>query len=173
MAGYAIALSTTSFIVATVFVSLAVLVLIIINIRLVWWYPAYWKHPLDYIFIHGPARLFLLLTLTLLLPLTVFMAIGHDWDLPKYDESYPWEGFAAVTASGGLAIIVVVFRRDVVWGLGTMWLLWSVGSLKAKSNQVMVSKQCLFKEPVLIWSRRPSWYLLLRYLWRSSPRFSG
>jgi hypothetical protein len=156
MAGYTIAISTTSFIVATVFVALAVLVLIVVNVRLVWWYPASWMHPFDYIFIHAPARLFLLLTLTLLLPLTIFMAIGHDWELPKYDESYPWEGFAAVAASGFLAIIVVVFRRDVVWGLGTMWLLWSVGGLKAKSSQVMVSERCLSGEPVLIWPRRPS-----------------
>jgi hypothetical protein len=173
MAGYVIALSTTSFIVATVFISLTVIALIIVNIRLVWWYPANWRHPLDYLFIHAPARLFLLLTLTLLLPLTIFMAIGHDWELPRYDGSYPWEGFAAVTASGGLAIIVVIFRRDVVWGLGTMWLLWSIGGLKAKSSPVMVSKRCFSKEHVLIGSRRPSWYLALSYLWRSSPHFSG
>lgn len=141
MAAYAIALSTTSFVVATVFISLTVLFLIIVNIRLVWWYPAYWTHPLDYLFIHAPARLFLLLTLTLLLPLTVFMEMGHDWELPKYDESYPWEGFAAVTAAGILAVIVVAVRQDVIWGLGTMWILWSIGGMKAKSSQVMVSGQ--------------------------------
>jgi hypothetical protein len=56
MAGYAIAISTTSFIVATVFVALAALILIVVNVGLVWWYPAYWMHPFDYIFIHAPAR---------------------------------------------------------------------------------------------------------------------
>lgn len=137
MAGYAVAISTQSFIPATVLIGLTVLLLIFINLRLVIYYPAYWTQPFDYILLHAPARLFLLLTLTLLLPLTVFMAIGHSWELPKDDMNYPWEGFAVIMSAGVLGTIIAGWRRDLVWSAGTVWLLWSIGGLKNKSTPVM------------------------------------
>jgi hypothetical protein len=140
MAGYTVAISTQSFIPATVLIAITVLFLIFINLRLVIYYPAYWTQPFDYILLHAPARLFLLLTLTLLLPLTVFMAIGHHWELPKHDTDYPWEGFAVIMSAGVLATIIAGWRRDLVWSVGTVWLFWSIGGLKNKSTPVMVGE---------------------------------
>jgi len=146
MAGYAIAISTQTFIPATVLIAVTVLLLIFINLRLVIYYPAYWTQPFDYVLLHAPGRLFLLLTATLLLPLTVFIAIGHRWELPKDDMSYPWEGFAVIMTTGVLGTIIAGWRRDLVWSVGTVWLLWSIGGLKSKSTPVMVH---LFLSPLL------------------------
>ncbi|KAG8835841.1 hypothetical protein FRC17_000805 [Serendipita sp. 399] len=138
MAAYAIALSTQSFIPATVLIAILVIVLIFVNLRLLIYYPAYWTRPLDYLLLHAPARLFLLVTASLFLPLTVFIANKHDWTLPRHDLDYAWEGFAAVATSGVLATIIAAWRRDLVWSAGTMWILWCIGGLKPKSTPVMI-----------------------------------
>ncbi|CCA69614.1 hypothetical protein PIIN_03553 [Serendipita indica DSM 11827] len=137
MAAYAVALSTQSFIPATVLISLVVLFLIFINLRLFFYYPVTWTQPFDYLLLHAPARLFLLVAGTLFLPLTVFMAIGHDWSLARDDLSYPWEGFAVIATMGVLGVVIAGWRRDLVWTIGTMWLLWCIGGLKPKSTPVM------------------------------------
>ncbi|KAG8750509.1 hypothetical protein FRC14_000440 [Serendipita sp. 396] len=139
MAAYAVAFSTQNFIPAIILIGLVVLILIFVNLRLVIYYPAAWTRPFDYILLHAPARLFLLVTATLFLPLTAFIADGHDWTLPRHDLDYPWEGFAAVAVSGVLATIIAGWRRDLVWSAGTVWLLWCIGGLKPKSTPVMIA----------------------------------
>ncbi|PVG01626.1 hypothetical protein CPB86DRAFT_81640 [Serendipita vermifera] len=139
IAGYAIAVSTQAFIPAAILISLVVLCLIFVNLRLLIYYPASWTQPFDYMLLHAPARLFLLVTSNLFLPLTIFIAIGDDWTVPSRqgDLQYPWEGFAVIATVGILATIIAGWRRDLVWSAGTVWLLWSIGGLKSKSTPVM------------------------------------
>jgi hypothetical protein len=140
MAGFAIAVSTQAFTAAAILICLVVLCLIFVNLRLLIYYPASWTDPFDYLLLHAPARLFLLVTSNLFLPLTILIAIGKDWTVPSRqgDLQYPWEGFAVVATVGILATIIAAWRRDLVWSAGTVWLLWSVGGLKSKSTPVMV-----------------------------------
>lgn len=138
MAGFVVALSTRNMVAATILISILVLFLIFVNLRLLIYYPAYWTQPFDYLFLHAPARLFLLVALDLLLPLSVFMAIGHDWHPPKDVIDYQWEGFAAVITAGILGTIIAGWRRDLIWSAGTVWLLWAIGALKPKTAPVMV-----------------------------------
>lgn len=140
MAGWAIAFTFNAFITSTVLISLVVILLIFMNIRLAFYYPAKWSQPIDYLFLHTSARLFLLVTATLLLPLCVFISIGHSWapkDQRAYD-SYAWEGFSVIAGSGGLAVIIAAWRHDLVWSIGTIYIMWCIGSARPKSGPVAV-----------------------------------
>ena len=98
------------------------------------------RHPIDYLFLHAPLRLFLVLPLTILLPLSVFLMQGHTWPpgKPSMYDMYQWEGMAVVIASGVLAMLLVAWRHDFIWGAATVWLHWSISSARPKSAPVAV-----------------------------------
>lgn len=78
--------------------------------------------------------------MTLILPLSIFLAIGHRWSnghKEAYDH-YQWEGFAVVLSTGILATIVAAWKSDPVWSLGSVWVLWCIGAARPKAAPVSV-----------------------------------
>jgi len=141
IAAWAVAFAFQSFLPCVVLIALSVVLLLFVNMRLYIMHPPSIRHPIDYLFLHAPLRLFLLLPLNVLLPLSVFLMQGHTWAPGKPDQynSYQWEGAAVIIASGVLALILVAWRHDFVWGGGTMWLHWSIGSARPKAAPVFIS----------------------------------
>lgn len=90
--------------------------------------------------------------MTLMLPLSIFLAIGHRWTeghKEAYDH-YQWEGFSVVFSTGLLGTIMAAWRNDPVWSLGTVWLLWCIGAARPKAAPVSVSGACLTLVPSYI-----------------------
>lgn len=87
-----------------------------------------------------------------MLPLSIFLAIGHRWTnghREAYDH-YQWEGFSVVLSTGLLGTIVAAWRSDPVWCLGTVWLLWCIGAARPKAAPVSVCSVCLTLVPSYI-----------------------
>ena len=87
--------------------------------------------------------------MTLMLPLSIFLAVGHRWTKgheEAYDH-YQWEGFAVVLSTGLLGTIVAAWRSDPVWSLGSVWVLWCVGAARPKAAPVSVCGACLTLVP--------------------------
>lgn len=85
----------------------------------------------------------------LILPLSIFLAIGHRWTKgheEAYDH-YQWEGFAVVLSTGLLGTIAAAWRSDAVWSLGTVWVLWCIGAARPKPAVVSVCGACLTLVP--------------------------
>lgn len=90
--------------------------------------------------------------MTLMLPLSIFLAIGHRWTeghKEAYDH-YQWEGFSVVFSTGLLGTIVAAWRNDPVWSLGTVWLLWCIGAARPKAAPVSVGGAYLTLVPSCI-----------------------
>ncbi|KAG8986080.1 hypothetical protein FRB93_005514 [Tulasnella sp. JGI-2019a] len=95
-----------------------------INISL-FWFPTHANHPLDTLFIHVPIRLFLLLFLLSVLPQNIFIAL--DWvyspDHPERDyDTRATQGFIAVMIVHVLGLLWVLFRRDLFWTIGGVYV---------------------------------------------------
>lgn len=87
--------------------------------------------------------------MTLILPLSIFLAIGHRWTnghKEAYDH-YQWEGFAVVLSTGILGTIVAAWKSDPVWSLGSVWVLWCIGAARPKAAPVAVCGVCLTLVP--------------------------
>ena len=166
MASWAVAFSFQAFTACSVLIGIIVILLAFVNLRVMLYHPAAWTSPIDYLLLHAPVvsraqgvscvhlliytqRLFLLVTMTLMLPLSIFLAIGHRWSKgheEAYDH-YQWEGFSVVLSTGLLGTIVAAWRSDLVWSMGTVWLLWCIGASHPKPAPVSVCGVCLTPVP--------------------------
>ncbi|KAH8112264.1 hypothetical protein DFH11DRAFT_1511975 [Phellopilus nigrolimitatus] len=146
MGFWAIAWSLKAFLVSSVLLGILIILLLYSNIVLYVYHPPVSSRPLDTAFIHAPLRLFLILPLTLLLPVSIFIAIHHYWqegDTSAYNN-YMWEGFGVLFGVNILGALFIAMRRDVVWTVGAAWLAASVWNKSPKSAPVSVRSSTLF-----------------------------
>lgn len=140
MAAWAVAWALQTWVVSTILLSLLTAVLVYSNLVLLVYHRPSRETPLDTLFIHTPMRLFLLLTATLLLPMSIFIMTGKTWD-PKHAgdidfASYQWQGLAVVLITNLVGWIIIVLRRDVAWCLGAIWINVCILTERPKSSPV-------------------------------------
>ncbi|KLO15509.1 hypothetical protein SCHPADRAFT_914398 [Schizopora paradoxa] len=141
MAFWAIAWAFQAFIISSILLGILVVLLLYPNIVLAVYHPSNYKRPLDALLIHFPIRAFLILPLTIMLPVSIFIALGHYWtegDTKAYDN-YMWEGFAVFFSINILGLVFIAVRRDIVWAVGAAWLAASVWNAPPKSAPVSIS----------------------------------
>lgn len=153
MAFWAIAWAFQAFVVSSVLLGILVILLLYPNLVLAVYHPTSYKRPLDALLIHFPIRAFLILPLTIMLPVSIFIALGHYWaegDTKAYDN-YMWEGFGVFFAFNLLGLIFIALRRDVVWAVGAAWLAASVWNAPPKSAPVSITAILFtFLHPVVL-----------------------
>ncbi|EJD05318.1 uncharacterized protein FOMMEDRAFT_78728 [Fomitiporia mediterranea MF3/22] len=137
---WAIAWSLKAFIISSILLGILIILLLYSNIVLNVYHPIALARPLDAAFIHAPIRLFLILPLTVLFPISLFIAVGHYWEQgdTKAYNSYAWEGFGVFFVLNVLGAFFIAWRRDIVWTVGAAWLALSVWQETPKSAPVSV-----------------------------------
>lgn len=123
---------------STIILGALIATLIYANLVLLIYHAPTSSRPLDSLFIHVPARMFLLLPLNILFWQSLFVTLGLHWESghPAHYSDYAWEGFVVVLLSNLLALAATVLRGDVVWCVGTAWLDASIWSARPKSAPV-------------------------------------
>lgn len=88
------------------------------------------KHPLDWLFIHVPIKMFLVVTLQYDLWQQLFMALGWDFGAGGHDALVKglWPAFGIVTGLGAFSALWIFATADLTWtaagiylNLGLLW----------------------------------------------------
>lgn len=123
-----------SFIAGLVLLSLIGVMLLITSLVLAIKYPASSSRPLDWLFIHAPIKMFLVIGLQLDIPQMLFMALGW-YDHPKqgghHDLRGHWPSFYILTGMGALSAIWIFATSDVVWAAAGIYLYFALLYSKA------------------------------------------
>jgi hypothetical protein len=140
MAAWAVAWALQSFIASTVFLSLNLLLLIWINLTLLT-HPPTSTRPIDTLAIHIPLRLFLVITLLVDLPQSLFITLGWTYPLehPNRYANYQWEAFGVIMGTNLLGLIIVILNTDVVWAAGGVWCMLAEIARRPKPAPVFIS----------------------------------
>ncbi|KAG8906784.1 hypothetical protein FRB99_006161 [Tulasnella sp. 403] len=120
---------------ATIILSFLFVLLLWVNLSLIW-YPTSSARPLDFISIHAPMRLFLLIVFLSSLPQSIFISL--DWiysaDHPERDyDKRTWEAVGFVLGTNFLGLIWVVVMRDWIWAAGGVWTMVALMSKRPKA----------------------------------------
>ncbi|TFK75661.1 hypothetical protein BDN72DRAFT_757465 [Pluteus cervinus] len=147
MAAWAITWVLQWFLVATILQGVLLLLLLYSNIALLIYHPPTSSRPFDTALIHAPLRFFFVLPFSILLPLSLFTTLGltytpeHPGAPPThYSSWHAWIGFAVVSVTNVLGLVVIVLRRDVVWCIAAVWICISVWTQHPKPNPVYVTE---------------------------------
>ncbi|KAL5520706.1 hypothetical protein ACEPAF_2708 [Sanghuangporus sanghuang] len=153
MGFWAIAWCLKAFTLSSILIGILVILLLYSNIVLNVYHPIALARPFDTAFIHAPIRLFLNLPLTLLFPVSIFIAVGHTWEQGKIKDynNYAWEGFGVFFALNALYAAYIAVQRDIVWAVSSSWLALSVWRETPKSAPVSVTAIVFtFAHPVIL-----------------------
>ncbi|GAC96162.1 hypothetical protein PHSY_003742 [Pseudozyma hubeiensis SY62] len=119
-----------TFILGTVTLGVIALILLFNALVLAVRYPPSAKHPLDWLFIHVPIKMFLVITLQYDLWQQLFMALGWDFGSGGHDALIKglWPAFGIVTGLGALSALWIFATADLTWtaagiylNLGLLW----------------------------------------------------
>jgi len=141
MGFWAIAWTLRYFLVSTILVGILLIFLIYPNVVLLIYHTPDSSRPLDTALIHAPLRLFLILPLNIVFWHSLFITLGHSWEVgdpTKYDR-YQWEGFGVVLGSNLLALLVVTSHHDIIWCVAAVWLNAAQWSRRPKALPVFVT----------------------------------
>ncbi|PBK84625.1 hypothetical protein ARMGADRAFT_1055522 [Armillaria gallica] len=144
MALWAITWTLKWFLVSTILQGILLLLLLYSNVVLLIYHPPTSKRPFDTMLIHAPMRFFLILQIGLMFPLSLFVTLGlvqtPTAPGPPIDpNAYQWPGFGVVFGTNILGLLVVVFRRDIVWCVAATWICVSIWSLRPKPAPVYLT----------------------------------
>ncbi|KAK7032630.1 hypothetical protein VNI00_012894 [Paramarasmius palmivorus] len=132
------------FIASTVLQGILLLLLIYSNLVLLIYHRPTRTRIFDTMLIHAPMRFFLVLQIGLMFPLSLFIALGlvYDSSYPgppvNYSEN-PWPGFGVVFGTNLLGLLVVIFRRDIVWCVAATWICISIWAERPKPGPVYIT----------------------------------
>ena len=120
-------------------------------------------HPFEFIGIHAPMRLFLLVTFLLDLPQSIFIML--DWvyspDHPERDyDKRSWEAFAFIMGTNFVGLIWVLIRRDLVWTIGGVWVMLAMMSERPKPVPVFAATILFAVLYPLTWLVGVAWHRL-------------
>nr|GAT42926.1 predicted protein [Mycena chlorophos] len=144
MALWAVAWVFEWFIAATILSGLLFLFLLYSNVNLLVYHAPTSSRPLDTALIHAPLRFFFVLQFALVFPLTLFIAMGLTYT-PMYDgtpmdyNAHGWPGFGVVFGTQLVSLLVIIFRRDIVWCVAATWICISLFSLRPKAQSVYIT----------------------------------
>lgn len=68
------------------------------------------------------------------------IALGHWWSPgePQRYAQHQWEGFGVVLATNLIGLLIIIFRRDVVWCAGATWLCAATFTQRPKPFSIYV-----------------------------------
>ncbi|RXW17656.1 hypothetical protein EST38_g8196 [Candolleomyces aberdarensis] len=155
MALWAISWIMEWFLVSTILQGIILLLLFYSNVALLIYHAPVSSRPLDTALIHAPLRFFLVLPFSILFPLSLFMTLGFTYvPIPgggpprDYSAWHAWVGFGVILGTNIVGLLVVLFRRDIVWCASATWICVSIWSLRPKPAPVYVSVLSLFNLPL-------------------------
>ncbi|CAD6573627.1 MAG: hypothetical protein CYPHOPRED_005180 [Cyphobasidiales sp. Tagirdzhanova-0007] len=131
-------------------------------------YPASYKHPIDWLFIHVPVRMFLLFLLNLaiwqngLIALNWYKYNGSEPDRKgkweKEHDTHAWIAFGVITGLGLIDSFIVFLSQDFAWAASCVFLFVAIilGSVD-KPVQVVI--------PLILVSSLQVVALLASYTW--------
>ncbi len=87
-------------------------------------YPPSAKHPLDWLFIHVPIKMFLVITLQYDLWQQLFMALGYDFGSGGHDALVQglWPAFGIVAGLGVFSALWIFATADLTWTAAGIYL---------------------------------------------------
>ncbi|KAH0839375.1 hypothetical protein J3R83DRAFT_69 [Lanmaoa asiatica] len=141
MALWAIAWVLRMFLFSTILLGIILLLLVYSNIVLLVYHAPTYSRPFDMALIHAPLRFFMILPMSLMFPYSLFITLGLSY-APEHPEDYiqhPWPGFAVVMSVNLLSLVVILFRRDVIWAIAATWICISIWTASPKPPPVLIS----------------------------------
>ncbi|SNX83076.1 uncharacterized protein MEPE_01782 [Melanopsichium pennsylvanicum] len=113
-----------TFILGTVTLSVIALVLLFNALILAVRYPPSAKHPLDWLFIHVPVKLFLVITIQYDLWQQLFMALGWDFGSGGHQALVQglWPAFGIVVGLGAFSALWIFATADLIWTVAGVYL---------------------------------------------------
>lgn len=113
-----------TFILGTATLGVIALLLLWNSVVLALKYPPSGRHPLDWLFIHVPIKMFLVITLQYDLFQELFIALG--WDFGKGGHrallAGLWPAFGIVTGLGALSALWIFATADLTWAVAGVYL---------------------------------------------------
>lgn len=120
--------SHASFLAGLVLLSLIGVLLLLTALILAVKYPPSSSRPLDWLFIHVPVKMFLVITLQVDIPQMLFMALGW-YDTPKSTETdlrALWPSFGILAGVGALSAIWIFAATDITWAISGIFLYFAL-----------------------------------------------
>ncbi|PWN35325.1 uncharacterized protein FA14DRAFT_120209 [Meira miltonrushii] len=117
-----------SFLAGLVLLSLIGVLLLLTALILAVKYPPSSSRPLDWLFIHVPIKMFLVITLQVDIPQMLFMALGW-YDTPKSTETdirALWPSFGILAGVGALSAIWIFAATDITWAISGIFLYFAL-----------------------------------------------
>ncbi|KAI0777225.1 hypothetical protein BD413DRAFT_172764 [Trametes elegans] len=138
MAFWAIAWNLQAFLLSTIFLGILLVLLLYANVVLLIYHAPTGKRPLDVAFIHAPLRAFLMFPLGVMFAYSLFVTLGLTWSPgePQHYSRGQWPGFAVMLGVNFIALLVIIFRRDIVLSAAATWICASLWSEKPKPYPV-------------------------------------
>ncbi|KAG8950112.1 hypothetical protein FRC04_007966 [Tulasnella sp. 424] len=161
---------------STILLGVLTLFILWINFTLIW-HPPTASRPADFIAIHLPIRLWLIILLLSSLPQSIFITL--DWvfspDHPEVDyDNRSWQALAFILGTNALGLIWVLMKRDLVWTVGGVWVMVALMSKRPKGVPVFTATILVAVLYPLVWITSLAWHRLrekgeLRVLWKPIP----
>lgn len=117
-----------SFLAGLVLLSVIGVLLLLTALILAVKYPPSSSRPLDWLFIHVPIKMFLVITLQVDIPQMLFMALGW-YDTPKSthtDIRALWPSFGILAGVGALSAIWIFAATDITWAISGIFLYFAL-----------------------------------------------
>lgn len=113
-----------TFILGTATLGIIALILLFNALVLAVRYPPAAKHPLDWLFIHVPVKLFLVITLQYDLWQQLFMALGYDFGSGGQEALVQglWPAFGIVAGLGVFSALWIFATADLTWTVAGVYL---------------------------------------------------
>jgi hypothetical protein len=115
-----------SFIAGLVLLSSIGVLLLITALLLAIKYPPSSSRPLDWLFIHVPIKMFLVITLQLDIPQQLFMTLGYYGEHHKESLGAIWPSFGIIAGTGALSAIWIFATMDFVWAASGIYLYFAL-----------------------------------------------
>jgi hypothetical protein len=89
-------------------------------------YPPSTSRPLDWLFIHVPIKMFLVITLHIDIPQQLFMALNWTGDNHKDAIKAIWPSFGIYAGLGALSAIWIFASMDITWAAAGIFLHFAI-----------------------------------------------
>jgi len=124
------------FLVASILQGVMLLLLAYSVIVLYIYHTATPARPLDTAFMHAPIRFFLVLTMLLMFPYCLFVALNLTHEPTGPEHWHAWAAFGVVIGTNVLSLLVEVLQRDLVWCVAATWICVSMWMERPKPVRV-------------------------------------
>ncbi|KAG9000648.1 hypothetical protein FRB90_011774 [Tulasnella sp. 427] len=162
MVAWSIVFTLKSWLPSTIILGVLTFFVLWINFTLIW-YPPSVSRPMDFIAIHVPIRLWLLILLLSSLPQSIFITL--DWvfspDHPEVDyDRRSWEALGFILGTNAVGLLWVLIKRDLIWTIGGVWTMLALMSKRPKGVPVFTATILVAVLYPLVWITSLAWHRL-------------